>query len=199
MGFQCGSAIAGPWRVNIDNVWYTDQQVAYIECSKTLVSAYIDVVTNGTYVKEIAMESTPNFSLASTASTIQKLITLDPNKQSGYVDVGWKNDGARIRVYIYQRPPAPTFTATSFLCTPGSSATFSVSVPYIHQGTKPVNIVWQTAGGVTVNSGTSHTTTSSTTSSVTIQYNSAGTVSVKAVIRPMGRIKRNAPESFWNK
>lgn len=101
-----------------------------------------------------------------------------------------------ITVYIKQKPPTPTFTATASLCSTGNSGTFSVSDSYSFQGTKPLDLVWQTTGGVTVNGGSTYTTSSATTGSVTIQYNSYGTLSVYGVIPGCGNLQGDAV-TYW--
>ncbi|WP_461095430.1 hypothetical protein, partial [Spirosoma gilvum] len=101
-----------------------------------------------------------------------------------------------IIVYVQQKPPTPTFTSTSSLCSTGNSATFSVSDAYSFQSTKPLDLVWQTTGGVTVNGGTTYTTSSATTSSVTIQYNSFGSVSVRGVIPGCSNLQGDAV-TYW--
>ncbi|MVM41809.1 hypothetical protein GO730_35940 [Spirosoma sp. HMF3257] len=192
------SLIAAPSRVNIDGVWYTNGQTAYVECGKTSVYVYIDVITDGVDILGIDVTTTPNFSVSDTPSDIEKSLNLDSNKQNGYIDVGYENNPGlgTIRVYVNQKPPMPTFTATSTLCSTGNSATFTVSDAYSFQSTKPLDLVWQTTGGVTVNSGTTYTSTGSTTSSVTIQYNSFGSVSVRGVIPGCSNLQGDAI-TYW--
>lgn len=193
-----GVSIAQPPRVNIDGNWYTNGQTAYIECGKTSVYVYIDVVTDGTDILGIDVSTTPNFSVSDTQSDIEKILNLDSNKQNGYIDVGYANNPSlgTIRVYVNQKPPVPTFTATSSLCSTGNSATFSVSDAYSFQSTKPLDLVWTTTGGVTVNGGTTYTTSSATTSSVTVQYNSFGSVSVRGVIPGCSNLQGDAV-TYW--
>lgn len=191
-----GSVFVQPSRVNVDGNWYTNGQTAYVECGKSSVFIFVDIITDGNSILGAEATASPNFSVSGTDSDIQKKIDLDPNKQNGYIDVGYVNGSGTIRVYINQKPPAPTFTATSSLCSPGNSATFSVSDSYSFQGTKPLNLVWQTTGGVTVNGGTTYTTNNATTSSVTVQYNSFGSVSVRGVIPGCGNLQGDAV-TYW--
>ncbi|RRB06843.1 hypothetical protein [Larkinella rosea] len=187
-----GVAIAQPSRVNIDGTWYTNGQTAYIECGKSNVTVYIDGIQdeNGDLL-EIAMGTSSNFSFSYTNSLTAQL-NLDSNHQDGSIQVTWTGYPGPINVFVKQKPPVPSFTASPALCSTGNSATYSVSNSYNFQGTKPINIVWQTTGGITVNGSSTYTASSTTSSSVTIQFNSFGTVSVYAIIPGCSNLQGDA-------
>ncbi|SHM79382.1 hypothetical protein SAMN04488057_103347 [Cyclobacterium lianum] len=84
-------------------------------------------------------------------------------------------------VYIRQKPPEPIITAGSNVCA-GNSGSFTAISNYDFQSTKPINLVWQTTGGVTVNGSSSYTEQPGVSSTVTIANSSSGSFSVKAVI-----------------
>ncbi|TLV02476.1 T9SS type A sorting domain-containing protein [Dyadobacter luticola] len=180
--FSCCAAVfaVAPSRVQVNGTWYTNGQVAYIECSKTSVALIIDVVTNGTDILKMRATSSSNLSISNTASDVQKTLNLDAARQNGYIDVGYVNNTGEIRVYIQQRPPAPTVTGSN-VCA-GHSASFTANSSYAFQSTKPMNFVWQSTGGVTVNGGSIVTALPGVSSTVTIANSSSGTYSVKAVV-----------------
>ncbi|WP_154853011.1 T9SS type A sorting domain-containing protein [Cyclobacterium xiamenense] len=171
-----------PPRVNVDGTWYNDGDTAYIECSKTSTTIVIDPVFTGSGVLGISVETTANFSSSDTPSSLQKTLNLDPNSQNGHVDVGYQFVvGDKMRVYIQQKPPEPIITAGSNVCA-GNSGSFTAISNYDFQSTKPINLVWQTTGGVTVNGSNSYTEQPGVSSTVTIANGSSGSFSVKAVI-----------------
>ena len=166
-------------------------QTAYVECSKTSVSVYIDFISNGSSNLKIRVGATPNFTVSSTPSDIMKTLHLDPARQNGSIDVGFMYNTGEIRVYIQQRPPAPTITSGSNICA-GNSGSFTATSSYKFQSTKPMNLVWQTTGGVTVNGSNSYTQPAGVSSTVTIANNSNGSYSVKAVIPNCGNLESTA-------
>ncbi|WP_461095421.1 hypothetical protein, partial [Spirosoma gilvum] len=124
-----GLAIAQPSRVLIDGTWYTNGQTAYIECGKSSVNIDIDPVTDGSGLIPIGVNTSSNFSTATTVSDIEDILYLDSSHQNGWIEVYWGGNYSlgSIIVYVQQKPPTPTFTSTSSLCSTGNSATFSVS------------------------------------------------------------------------
>lgn len=119
-----------------------------------------------------------------------KTLHLDPAKQNGFIDVSFlAADGdPYIRIYILQKPPAPVITSGSNICA-GNSGSFTATSSYNFQSTRPINLVWETTGGVTVNGSTSYTQPAGLSSTVTIANSSSGTYSVKAVIPGCGNIE----------
>lgn len=176
--------------VTVDGTAYTNGQTAYLDCSKSEVFIQIPQKYDGSTYYAMSLVTSSNFSSSNSTTTIVKKLYLDPNRQDGNIVVGWEGvPGYTATIYIKQRPPAPTFTATPILCSTGNSGTFSVSTGYNFQGTKPINIVWQTTGGITVNGSSTYTANSTTSSSITVQYNSFGTVQVYAVIPGCGNVQ----------
>ncbi|CAN0079641.1 unnamed protein product, partial [Phaeothamnion confervicola] len=107
------------------------------------------------------------------------------NKGDGDISVVYlappaSNSSNTMRIYIKQKPSVPSLV-TSQVC-PGNSATFTATSTYGLQGTKPMSLVWQTTGGVSVNSTNNYTQPNVTTGSVTISNSSTGNVSVRAVV-----------------
>lgn len=183
--------------VKVDGNDYSNGQTAYIECGKDVVVISIPPKSDGANFYDMAVSTTSNFYVTDGTSTIDKRLHLDPSKQDGYIDVGWQGvSGFTARIYIKQKPPVLSFTATPTLCNSGNSATFSVSSSYSFQGTKPINIVWQTTGGVTVNGGNAYTANSTTNSSVTVQYNSFGTVRAYAIIPDCSNLQGDAASVY---
>lgn len=180
-----------PSRVNIDGTWYNHGQTAYIECGKTSVSVYIDFISNGSSHLKIDVEATSNFTVSSTPSDIMKTLNLDPARQNGSIDVRFLYNSDYMRVYILQKPPTPTITSGSNVCA-GNSGSFTATSSYNFQSTKPINLVWQTTGGVTVNGSSSYTQPAGLSSTVTIANSSSGSYSVKAVIPGCGNLESAA-------
>lgn len=170
-----------PPRVQVDGTWYTNGQTAYIECSKTIIAVIIDLKVNTNFeTLRLRLSSSGNFTITDTQSDLQKNLNLDATKQSGYIDVGYINNSGEIRVYIQQKPSAPSFTASN-LCA-GNSASVTATSSYNFQSTKPMHFLWQTTGGVTVNGSSSYASPSGVSSTVTIANSSSGSYSVKAVV-----------------
>jgi len=92
-----------------------------------------------------------------------------------------------IRVYIRQKPPTPSISVEANICV-GNSRSITATSNYDFQGTQPINLVWQTYGGVTVNGGSSFSQTG-TSSTVTIANLSNGSYSVNAVIPSCGNLE----------
>lgn len=169
--------------VTVDGNSYSNGQTAYLECGKTIIAVSVPPKSDGTNNYGMTISATANFYVTDGTTIIDKRLNLDPNRQDGYIDVGYQGTSSyTARIYIRQRPPTPSFTSSPTLCNSGNSATFSVSTNYSFQGTKPINIVWQTTGGISVNGGSTYTANGTTNSSVTVQYNSFGTVRAYAVI-----------------
>ena len=182
-----------PQRMNVDGIWYTDGQTAYIRCDKTSISVYIDLILFGSQYLKIRVTSTPNFSVSNTQSNKMKTLNLDPARINGSIEVGYVNNNGHIRVYIQQRPPDPIITGGSNFCV-GNSASITATSNYNFQITHPVNLVWQTTGGVTVNGSSSYTQTG-VSSTVTVANISNGTYSVKAVGPSCGNLESTAINS----
>lgn len=182
-----------PPRVNVDGIWYTDGQTAYIRCDRTSISVYVDLILFGSKYLKIRVASTPNLTVSSTQSDIMKTLHLDPARRNGSIDVGYENNTGNIRIYIRQRPPDPTITVESNICA-GNSASITATSNYNFQSTHPINLVWQTTGGVTVNGSSSYTQTG-VSSTVTIANISNGTYSVKAVVPSCGNLESTAINS----
>jgi hypothetical protein len=189
LSFQNVSAVAPP-RVNIDGMWYTNGQTAYIECNKASVNVYIDLILYGSDYLNIRVTTTPNLTVSNTASDIMKTLHLDPDSQNGYIDVGYENNSGDIRVYIQQKPPTPTITVGSNICA-GNSASITATSNYSFQSSQPINLVWQTTGGVTVNGSSSYIQTG-ISSTVTVANISNGTYSVKAVVSNCDNLESTA-------
>lgn len=170
-----------PPRVNVDGTWYNDGETAYIECSKTSITIYIDPFSTGSSILGIVVDPSTNFSISDTPYSVQKTLNLDPAQQNGFIDVGFEYNDERMTVYIRQKPPEPVITAGSNICA-GNSGSFTAISNYDFQSTKPINLVWQTTGGVTVNGSSSYTEQPGLSSTVTIANGSSGSFSVKAVI-----------------
>ena|GEM_PF-4623614 len=179
-----------PTRVNVDGIWYTNGQTAYIRCDRTSISVYIDLILFGSKYLKIRVASTPNFTVSSTQSNIMKTLHLDPLRQNGSIDVGYENNNGFIRVYIQQRPPDPIITLGSNICA-GNSSNVTANSNYNFQNTHPINLVWTTTGGVTVNGSSSYTQTG-VSNTVSVTNISNGTYSVKAVIPSCGNLESNA-------
>lgn len=177
-----------PSRVNIDGIWYTNGQTAYIECDKASVNVYIDFepIPGSSYLK-ISVNPSSNLSVSNTASDIMKTLHLDPARQNGWIDVGHVGTSGSIRVSILQKAPTPSVSVESNICA-GSSNSITATSNYNFQGTHPINLVWQAYGGVTVNGASSYTQTG-TSSTVTIANISNGSYSVKAVIPSCGNLE----------
>ncbi|GMQ28231.1 hypothetical protein [Algoriphagus confluentis] len=187
--FSLQAAIAVlPSRVNIDGTWYTNGQTAYIKCDKTNVNVYIDlVVIPGPSFLKISVSPSSNFTVSSTQSDIMKTLNLDPSRQNGWIDVAHVGISGNIRVYIQQKPPTPSISVETNICA-GSSRSITATSNYDFQSTHPIQLVWQTYGGVTVNGGSSFTQ-NGTSSTVTIANVSNGSYSVKAVIPSCGNLE----------
>lgn len=170
-----------PPRVNVDGTWYNDGETAYIECSKTSITIYIDPFSTGSSILGIVVDPSTNFSISDTPYSVQKTLNLDPAQQNGFIDVGFEYNDERMTVYIRQKPPEPVITAGSNICA-GNSGSFTAISNYDFQSTKPINLVWQTTGGVTVNGSSSYTEQPGLSSTVTIANGFSGSFSVKAVI-----------------
>jgi hypothetical protein len=191
VSWNAALALQAPSRVQVDGAWYSNGQTAYVECSKSIVDLYIDPTDDedGTYLA-IAVGKSTNFGINyDNTNDLHAILNLDQSRQDGYIEVHWQGYTDFITVYIRQKPPVPAFTASSILCSSGNSATYSVSSSYNFQGSKPIDIVWQTTGGVTVNGSSAYTANSTTSSSVTVQYNSFGTVRAYAVIPGCGNLQ----------
>lgn len=177
-----------PSQVNIDGTWYTNGQTAYIKCDKTNVNVYIDlVIIPGPSNLKISVSPSSNFTVSSTPSDIMKTLNLDPSRQNGWIDVAHVGISGSIRVYIRQKPPTPSISVEANICA-GNSRSITATSDYDFQGTHPINLVWQTYGGVTVNGGSSFTQ-NGTSSTVTIANISNGSYSVKAVIPSCGNLE----------
>lgn len=176
-------AIITPPKVQIDGIWYTQGQTAYIECSKTSVFVMIEAYFTGSGVLGISIDPTPNFTVTDTPSPISKTLNLDLTRQNGSIKVSFENvvDGGELLVFIQQKPPTPTITPDSNICS-GNSSSFTATSSYNFQSTKPMNLVWQTTGGVTVNGSNSYTQSPGLSSTVTIANSSSGSYSVKAIV-----------------
>lgn len=170
-----------PPKVNVDGTWYNDGETAYIECSKTSITIYIDPFSTGSSILGIVVNPSPNFTISNTPYSVQKTLNLDPAQQNGYIDVGFEYNDERMTVYIRQKPPEPVITAGSNIYA-GNSGSFTAISNYDFQSTKPINLVCQTTGGVTVNGRSSYTEQPGVSSTVTIANGSSGSFSVKAVI-----------------
>ncbi|MHA4740606.1 T9SS type A sorting domain-containing protein [Dyadobacter sp. MSC1_007] len=189
LAFNAASVFAAtPPRVQVDGTWYTNGQTAYIECSKTVIAIIIDLQVNPAHeTLRMRLASSANFTITDTQTDLQKNLNLDAGKQNGYIDVGYINNSGEIRVYIQQRPSAPSFTATN-LCA-GSSASVTATSSYNFQSTKPMHFLWQATGGVTVNGSNSYTSLPAVSSTVTIANSSSGSYSVKAVVASCSNIE----------
>lgn len=119
-----------------------------------------------------------------------KTLHLDPARQNGSIDVGYENNNGYIRIYIQHRPPEPIITVGSNICA-GNSASITATSNYNFQSSQPINLVWQTTGGVTVNGSSSYTQTG-VSSTVTVANISNGTYSVKAVVPSCGNLESTA-------
>ena len=139
---------------------------------------------------KIRVASTPNLTVSSTQSDIMKTLHLNPARQNGSIDVGYENNNGYIRIYIQHRPPEPIITVGSNICA-GNSASITATSNYNFQSSQPINLVWQTTGGVTVNGSSSYTQTG-VSSTVTVANISNGTYSVKAVVPSCGNLESTA-------
>jgi hypothetical protein len=176
-----------PSQLSVDGVVYYDGQTAYVECSKT--SVYVSIPAVYSYVDNQQVEAnvdwsaSSNFSIQSIPQGLnsQKSLQLDVNRNDGFIKASYSGLNDFITIYIKQKP-TPFISSIPAACSAGQSGIATAQVTYNFQSTKPINLVWQTSGGLTVNGNTSYTQTNATNSSVTIQYSSSGNFSVYGVI-----------------
>lgn len=185
------SAVAQPPRVYIDGNWYTHEQTAYIKCTTSPVLAVIDPACTDascTAYKSIFVSTSSNFSHFNVNTNTEEIVLDYTNHYDGYIDVAYAGDPAICRVHIVQKPGAATFTATPSICSPSSTATYTLSVNYPFNSTNPLNIKWYTTGGVTVNGASSFTDSGVTISNVTVQATSFGTIYAHGEIPGCGNV-----------
>jgi hypothetical protein len=182
-------------RLNIDGMWYTNGQTAYLDCGKGNVDVYIDAIPYGDpsapTLAPLYTQTSSNFSTSDAQSDIQKILNLDSNHQDGFIKatISDFNPGDYITINITQRPPAPSLTSVPTICD-GQTGTLSAQVNYSYQNTNPVSLIWQGAGGVTINGGSTYTLNNSTSGSATVQLSSPrGTAQVYATIPGCGNLQ----------
>lgn len=167
-----------PNKINVNGTYYNDGQTVYIDCNQTLISVFLQPLF---FETTTSWQTSSNFSYTNSDAQTEVKVTLDPNRNDGYVKGSYigGSDANFITVYIKQKSSIPTFTSTQTLCTSGQNGTFSAQISY--GGANSVGILWEATGGVTINGGSSYTT-NGTTGSVTVQLNSYGTLSVSGII-----------------
>lgn len=178
--------IGGTFDTNTNQVvggtTYTNQQTVWIECGTSSIVVSVPVIPS--YTAYWGSSSTFTKSSVGGVSFFQT-VQLDPNKNDGFISVAYSDGGPigsnAVIINIKQLPSIPTISGTN-VCA-GNSATFTASSTYPFQSTKPMSMLWQTTGGVTVNGVSSVTSAPNINSSVTIaNSSSSGTYSVRAVV-----------------
>jgi hypothetical protein len=173
-----------PPRVNINGVWYTQDQTAYIPCNLDHVFVYIDpwiYATSPTTgdVVPIKTITSNNFSVSETDAKTMVRLNLNPNRTNGWIQIGYKiEDPTYFNVNIVQALPTPLVSNLTTLCSSGQTTSPTAQISYNFQNSLPANIVWQGAGGVTINGNSQFVQTNTTSSNVNINYSSSGSLVV---------------------
>lgn len=179
--------IGGTFDTNTNQVvggtTHANNSIVWIDCGTSNITVSVPIM-GGTYAAIWNSSSNITLTSAGGISFIQT-VQLDPNKGDGDISVVYLAPPASyssntVRIYIRQKPSVPSLV-TSQVC-PGNSATFTATSTYGLQSTKPMSLIWQTTGGVTVNSTNNYTQPNVTVGSVTISNSSTGNVSVRAVV-----------------
>jgi hypothetical protein len=159
----------------IDGQQYYNGQTAYVDCSKSSVEAH----TYQEYPQpdlNVAWSTSPNFSQNENVVQASIILTLDPNHNDGTVTMNVSGNG-NVTVNVKQKPPLPTITQTSVVCT-GQDGTFSATLNYNGSSS---GLIWRTTGGITVNNSNSYTAYTNN-SNVTMHNFAYGTYTVSGII-----------------
>jgi hypothetical protein len=178
--------VSGTSPVMIGGENYDHLDTADFDCGVDSLIVSIPIGYTHTGPVPVMWTCSPHFQLIDTGLDAVKILRLSSTRRDGFVTALYIYPGSPpiagpgITLLIKQQIPHPTLTLSSNVCA-GNSATFSATTDYQFQSTKPMNLVWTTTGGATVNTSTIVTQTS-TYGSVTIANSSTGTYSIRAVV-----------------
>lgn len=163
---------------------YASGQTAFLDCSQTTILISIPIIlensTNDQYGS--VWSSTGGYTITDTPISSVKQVTIPSNGASGSISAAYYSSTAGLSNFstigLRQKPDAPALSSLPPAClSVGQTGTSSASVNYPFQNNNPLQLVWQGAGGVTIE-GNSTYVTNSNTGSVNVQNSSYGTFTV---------------------